>query len=1360
MKLHSKATIPMIIAIVLVLAIGGFASPSSYQNDVRTDFLCEYDHHEIASLTREQAVEILQALHQDVCIAQPMHDGDNFSYSEHEQDEIHIDYLSTTHDGDQADSSYGRQQLEDQRKDLISFFQLIGGLKWTVKTNWGLQGAPLCTWFGINCDGQCTTKTMKEDKCPVTGIELGSNNLEGDISAAMQIIERFQLLEYLDLSSNLLRGDFPNITLPSLTSLNLQYNDISGTLHDFQGMPRLDALWIDGIPIKGTIPDFTGFPLLTSIWIGSPLVDGNIPSFQHVPNLMIVGIQCNGITGPLPEFQNNYYVYMIFISGDFISGTLPDYKELMILTELDLSSNKFTGTIPNYPKLSNLETLGIAGVGLSGTLPNFDFLVNLKSISLWDTSLSGNIPKFEKLALLESLHMNGNSLRGTVHDFSHNPLLSKISLNQNELQGTLPAFSSLPLLRNIQAWINNFIGDAPNLSNHTILEYIDFSLNQFNGTIPSMNGLPNLSTLYLNRCNMSGTIPNLEGLTRLKFIDLSTNRLRGTLPDFEMLYIEHIELSENQLSGPIPNFCCIPNLVYLYVNGNQLSGSLPDFSSLKKMRDINLSRNNFTGSVPNFTNLQRLWYLDIALNKLSGQLPNFGALRSIWDFVAYANNFEGSVPLFPNSTLLMTVRLQDNRLSGGIPAWPSNILETVDLSYNQLDGSIESAFALRSPKKLDLSYNFFEGTIAEVDPKSVSFIFLDISNNLLRGLLPSSVLQVETLISLDASSNQLSGDIKDVFNTNPNTSALYINLDNNQFTGALDWWTFYSFPQIFEITIRNNKMSKIDDVYEPISWRRLDLSGNPITGKIPDSFRFFTELQYMNLQNTSLHHGSSTLLPNYARYTDPYNLKDKFQLYICPSIKAELRTVETNIEIEPSYYNMTFCRCLPNYFGFAGRCVLCPSECDCSDGLVLKRCHASPSVENITHIQTCPQPSACDADIPVTSSLDYESLPITNLCQNGYTERACSRCEQGFGQNGRTCRKCDSASRNVSVVIGVLSFLSFILYLYKSSSSSSAGFRITMFHAQTLSILASIITTSPAMGEMVDWSFSVGSMQMPNLACVLDSTNMIDRLIFSVARVPFICASALFLYLFFSHARDKIVYVLLSVLYFFFYGISRDVFDALGCTVWDEGSETWYLNAAPWISCDPSVAEHKQMLAVAIPTILLYVFGLPCATYIALRMRKASNTSHEKRIGFLYLSYTEERYYWELVVISRRLAFSFVTSVIPYTQPSILYFALVVVIQMSIWLQHKFQPYREKTHNRMELASLYVIFASFFLSLLASFLRRESWITGIVIAINGLTLAVFAFIVLLRPLWARITRPKATVVANVEWASTQPAADA
>eukprot|EP00002_Diphylleia_rotans_P035130 TRINITY_DN7638_c0_g2_i4.p1 TRINITY_DN7638_c0_g2~~TRINITY_DN7638_c0_g2_i4.p1 ORF type:complete len:535 (+),score=20.82 TRINITY_DN7638_c0_g2_i4:755-2359(+) len=532
-----------------------------------------------------------------------------------------------------------------------------------------------------------------------------------------------------------------------------------------------------------------------------------------------------------------------------------------------------------------------------------------------------------------------------------------------------------------------------------------------------------------------------------------------------------------------------------------------------------------------------------------------------------------------------------------------------------------------------------------------------------------SIWNLPNLFLVEMSNNFFSGDAGELISPVSSSSFAnynyrYLFLDNNFLTGKL-YWRFFSYMfSVTELSLRFNMMTGFEELTRKLTWKRLDLTGNPILGHIPDSYVNFNRMDYIGLRQTRLSHQNNSLLPTFSTKAAPYNLKDRYLLYVCPTIRRLSSPYHSEIDIDPSYYENKLCQCLPNYFGSAGRCLQCPSGCDCSDGVILRRCHPSPDVMNVSYIIQCPQPSACIFRSPTDEIEWRDQITLLKGCQKGYQNRACSQCEIGYGRQGLSCSKCEESMQLTSLILGLVCMIGLIVYLYRWSNNTSAKFRITIFHIQTLSILSVIVKNSKSVNQLLDWTSSTSSLQIPNTACLLGSTNLKSSVMLGFIRVPILIVLSFTLFLIKSRKRDQVIYVAINLLLFFFYDVSNDVFRVFGCTIYDEGEDKWFLNAAPWIECGPPGKEMKELLSMAIPMFLIYVIGFP--TMLLVTMKSACNSSAESsRVSFLIQPYSQEYWYWELLVIARRLLFSIVIGVVPYTKPGILFFSLMVLIQVT-----------------------------------------------------------------------------------------------
>lgn len=436
---------------------------------------------------------------------------------------------------------------------LRRIYCMNNGPNWANPWNWY---ASVSTWEGVMWINGC-----------VTGLDLQEQNLTGDLSEFNGLTN----LTNLDLSDNNLSGSLPNFNLPQLTNLNLRNNNLSGSLPDFN-LPQLVILNLCDNSLSDSIPDF-----------------------NNLPNLGNLGL-CN----------NN------------LIDTIPDFSGIELLTNLELWGNNLSGNIPNFSNLPNLGNLALNTNNLSDAIPNFSGLENLVNLDLENNNLSDTIPNFSNLPILENLILSGNNLTGSIPNFNDLPLLTRLRLGYNNLSGTIPIFGSLLELTNLELHHNNLTGEIPDFDHLLNLWQLGASFNNLTGSVPDFN-LPMLERLYLNNNNLSGNIPNFNNLPDLRQLYLSHNILSGEIPDFDQLnLLEVLSLNDNILQGSIPNFN-FPNLRSLNLSRNILTGEIPNFQNLNQIRTLFLRGNNLTGNIPSsFGNMNELGDLRIENNQLSG----------------------------------------------------------------------------------------------------------------------------------------------------------------------------------------------------------------------------------------------------------------------------------------------------------------------------------------------------------------------------------------------------------------------------------------------------------------------------------------------------------------------------------------------------------------------------------------------------------------------------------------------------------------------------------------------------------------------------------------------------------------------
>ncbi|CAJ2634015.1 unnamed protein product [Trifolium pratense] len=449
----------------------------------------------------------------------------------------------------------------------------------------------------------------------------------------------------------------------------------------------LTTLTSDGLTLLSLLTHWTSVPtLIRSSWKAS---DSNPCSWfgihcDHAQNVISINLTGLGISGQIGhEIGNLYHLQTLVLLGNSFSGTIPSsLGNCSKLEHLELSSNHLRGEIPiSIWRIPSLVNILVHNNNLSGELPfEMTKLKYLKNISLFDNQFSGVIPQSLGInSSIVKLDCTNNKFSGNIPPnlcFGKN--LSELNMGSNQLQGVVPSdIGKCETLRRLFVGDNNFTGSLPKFESNLNLKYIDISKNNMGGSIPSSLGnCTNLTYINLSWNKFAGLVPSeLGNLVNLVILDLSHNNLQGSLP---------LELSN------------CTKMDRFDVGFNFLNGSLP--SSLRSWTNITtlvLSENHFTGGIPAF----------------------LAALGNLRELQLGGNLFGGTIPSWIGTldNLFYGLNLSANGLIGDIPfeIRKLELLQSLDISLNNLTGSIHALGGLVSLTEINISYNFFIGSVPE-----------------------------------------------------------------------------------------------------------------------------------------------------------------------------------------------------------------------------------------------------------------------------------------------------------------------------------------------------------------------------------------------------------------------------------------------------------------------------------------------------------------------------------------------------------------------------------------------------------------------------------------------------------------------
>ncbi|KAH7867128.1 hypothetical protein Vadar_029123 [Vaccinium darrowii] len=522
----------------------------------------------------------------------------------------------------------------------------------------------------------------------------------------------------------------------------------------------------------------------------NPSISTNLTNWNQTPDCC----KWNGVT-----CDRNGYVTGLDLNGESISNGI-DYSStlfsLRYLETLDLANNRFNSTpIPsNIGNLKNLVHLNLSNSGFSGQIP-----VGLSLLT-----------RLVVLDLSTSYFLGAPTLR------VGNPNLST-------LFGNLSGIKEL-----------HFDG-------------VNISANGYEWGRAISSSLPNLRVLSLSNCYLSGPIDSsLQKLQKLSEINLSSNNLTSQVPGFFANFrnLTVLRLSSSNLNGTFPEkiFHQVPTLKIVNLASNTLlNGSLPDFPQNGALQNLVLSFTNFSGNLPDtIGNLRELRRIEIPGCNFSGPIPKSLANLSHLVYLDFSsNNFSGQIPSFQESKNLTYIDLSHNTLTGALSTHFEGLsnLVYIDLASNSFNRSIPSSlFSLPSLRKILLSNNKFDGQITGFSNKSLSSLdTLDLSSNKLEGPIPSYFFDFRRLNVLSLSFNNFSGTVElGNIQRLQNLTRLELSYNNLTVDIHVNNSILSSFPQLKVLSLASCNLQKFPALMNQSSIIHLDLSGNQISGVIPD----------------------------------------------------------------------------------------------------------------------------------------------------------------------------------------------------------------------------------------------------------------------------------------------------------------------------------------------------------------------------------------------------------------------------------------------------------------------------------------------------------------------------------------------
>jgi len=249
------------------------------------------------------------------------------------------------------------------------------------------------------------------------------------------------------------------------------------------------------------------------------------------------------------------------------------------------------------------------------------------------------------------------------------------------------------------------------------------------------------------------------------------------------------------------------------LQNNNLEGPFPVYSRNVSPGGIPILDNDWYQSKYGLANLFRLKTLDLANNKLAGTIE-------------YA-------PLY-NLNALTRFDVSGNNLSGEVDALVTPSLKHADFSSNNFTSMSRfqkyKVSPLQTLRYCDVSNNAIQedanDLLENIPPNIEQFIA---SNNLIYGILPESLNNLQKLRQFNMASNALSGELRGFTESFATLEELDVSNQTNGCTGSIP-----------------------ENIWRSLSLKKLNLAGNKLTGTILSLVGNLAVLEVFDLSNNLL----------------------------------------------------------------------------------------------------------------------------------------------------------------------------------------------------------------------------------------------------------------------------------------------------------------------------------------------------------------------------------------------------------------------------------------------------------------------------------------------------------------------------
>ncbi|CAG9330610.1 unnamed protein product [Blepharisma stoltei] len=357
---------------------------------------------------------------------------------------------------------------------------------------------------------------------------------------------------------------------------------------------------------------------------------------------------------------------------------------------------------------------------------------------------------------------------------------------------------------------------------------------------------------------------------------------------------------------------------------------------------------------------------------------------------------------------------------------------------------------------------------------------------------------------------------------------------------------------------------------------------------------------------------------------------------------------------------------------------------------------------------------ACPKSLACLGSPQPPNLSFTGLCHEGYTGNLCQACENGYSRTStNTCGKCPNAVSNAFKVIGIMLAVIFICGImvkttrnsaYKPKSVQSIYIKIFVNYLQIVMLVTTFDLQWPSsVTQLFSIQNDTGSVseQVFSFDCFLDTGQGNDQVYFNKLIIMSIIPAIIGLIsiLFWGSVaiyrktlnsfKNDLISTIVILLFLFHPNLVKSMFAVFSCRQIDEG-EYWLVQDLDIRCWDRGHVFYS--LAVAVPSMIIWGIGIPTVSLYFLwrNKRKLDSISVRLQFGFLFNGYKAKSYYWEFIILYRKILIVCCSVFLANVNTSIQALTVMILLLLCLYYQSVVQPYDGDVLNKMEIRSILV----------------------------------------------------------------------